>query len=90
MKKVICVILVAILLCVSLCACGNMNLGIGNYSFKHVHFAVGNEGHCADVASWHDNELGCEVNTEQYGSLYLSEGSYIMIESADTCPYCGG
>lgn len=89
MKKVICVILVAILLCVSLCAC-NMSVGIGNYSFKHVHFAVDNEGHCADVASWHDNELGCEVNTEQYGSLYLSEGSYIMIESADTCPYCGG
>lgn len=89
MKKVICVILVAILLCVSLCAC-NMNVGIGNYSFKHVHFAVGNEGHCADVISWCDNELGCEVKTEQHGSLYLSEGSYIMVESADTCPYCGG
>ena len=88
MRKIVCIVLIVMLLSLSLSACGNMNMGLGNYEFKHVHFAVGEEEHCADVKSWCDNELGCEVKTEEYGSLYLSEGTYIMIESANNCPYC--
>ena len=88
MKKIVALAL-CLMLVLSLCACGNENWGIGNYTFTHVHFAVGSEGKCATVNSWHDNELGCEVHTAEYGSMYLSEGSYILIENGSTCPYCG-
>lgn len=89
MKKIFALIL-ALVLCLSLCACGNENWGIGNYTFTHVHFSDGVEGKCATVSSWHDNELGCEVHTKEYGSIYLSEGTYFLIEDGAKCPYCVG
>jgi hypothetical protein len=89
MKKIFALIL-ALVLCLSLCACGNENWGIGNYTFTHVHFSDGVEGKCATVSSWHDNELGCEVHTKEYGSIYLSEGTYFLIENEAKCPYCTG
>ena len=87
MKKIIAVVFV-IVICLSLCACGNENWGFGNYTFAHVHFNDGVTGVCADVNSWHDNELGCEVHTSQFGTLYLSEGTYILIENGNSCPFC--
>ena len=58
-------------------SCGNQSLGMGNYSFTHIH---------ATVKSWHDNEQGIEVDTEEYGAIYCSEGTYILFED-NTCPY---
>ena len=87
MKKIFALIL-TLVLCLSLCACGNMSVGFGNYSFTHVHFSDGVEGKCATISSWHDNELGCEVSTKEYGSIYLSEGTYFLIEDGTQCPYC--
>ena len=89
MKRIFCMLLVAVMLCMTLCAC-NTGVGFGNYTFRHVAFAVGNEVRCANVDIWYDNELGCEVKTGEYGFIYLTEGSYILIESGDRCPYCGG
>ena len=89
MKKIFALIL-ALVLCLSLCACGNENWGIGNYTFTHVHFSDGVEGKCATVSSWHDNELGCEVHTKEYGSIYLSEGTYFLIAEGAKCPYFTG
>jgi hypothetical protein len=87
MKKIFALVL-TLVLCLSLCACGNESWGVGNYNFTHVHFFDGVEGKCATVSSWHDNELGCEVYTKEYGSIYLSEGTYLLIEDGAKCPYC--
>lgn len=90
MKKVIGMILVVMLLVCTLCACGNENWGFGNYNWKHVHFSDAVDGHCATISSWHDNEAGIEIHTVECGSMFLSEGSYILFESESNCPFCNG
>ena len=88
MKKGIAVLLLILVAACGLVGCGNENWGPGNFTFKHVHFNDGVTGVCADVKSWHDNELGCEVHTQEYGALYLSEGTYILVEDPSACPFC--
>lgn len=78
----------ALWMCV-LTGCGNENWGFGNYDWQHIHFSDAVGGHCATISSWHNNETGIEVHTEEYGSMFLSEGSYILFES-DNCPFCNG
>ena len=86
MKKII--LLFCILITIFLCSCGNMSMGLGNYTFEHVHFSDAIEGKCATVEKWYDNETGIEVKTKEYGAMYLSEGSYQLIANGQTCPYC--
>ena len=90
MKKIICLMLIVLLILPVLVGCGNENWGIGNYNYTHARFSVDEVGVCADVSSWHDNELGCEIHTKDYGSIYCSEGSYILIEDGKDCPFCHG
>ena len=87
MRKFIAIIMIA-LMAFGLCAC-NENWGFGNYSWKHVHFTDNVEGHCATISSWHDSTAGIELHTIECGSMFLSEGSYILFENASGCPYCG-
>ena len=68
--------------------CGNMSLGLGNFTFTHIHFSDAIEGHCATIEKWYDNETGIEVKTTEYGSMYLSEGSYTLFTDGSKCPYC--
>ena len=86
MKKLF-AILLCLALILSLAACGNENWGIGNYTFTHVHIVGAAEGHCAEVTSWHDNELGVELHTND---IYCSEGTYFLFESGAKCPFCKG
>lgn len=87
-KVGICVLLVLVIM-IGLTGCGNMSMGIGNYSFQHVHFDLNSETQgCATVAKWYDNERGIEVKTEEYGPLFLSEGTYILVGSVEKCPWC--
>lgn len=87
MKKIFALIL-ALALCLSLCACGNENWGFGNYNWKHIHFSDAINGYCATISSWHDNTTGIEIHTVECGSMFLSEGSYILFESSVDCPFC--
>lgn len=87
MKKFIAIVMI-IVMALTLCAC-NENWGFGNYSWRHVHFTDNVEGHCATISSWHDNTTGIELHTVECGSMFLSEGSYILFESAGDCPFCG-
>lgn len=89
MKKLIC-LFVCVLLVLCLGACGNENWGVGNYTFTHVHVSDGAEGYCAEVSSWHDNDLGVELHTNEFGSIYCSEGTYFLFESGSNCPFCEG
>lgn len=95
MRKRIAILCLAMLMVCGLCACGNQSgisgnqgQGWGHLTFQHVHFNDGVTGVCADVESWYDYKVGCEVLTKEYGALLLSEGTYILIESSSTCPFC--
>ena len=89
MKKVIIYLLVLVML-LAMAGCGNINIGYGNYSFKKVHVDTHGFSGCLTVKSWHDNETGIEVDTEEAGALYLSEGTYILLEGSKACPFCQG
>jgi hypothetical protein len=88
MRKFIAIVMIMVV-ALGLCACCNENWGFGNYNWKHVHFSDAVSGHCATISSWHDNTTGIEIHTVEYGSMFLSEGSYILFESAGDCPFCG-
>lgn len=85
---VIVALLVVTIFGACLSGCGNANWGFGNYTFTHVHISDGVEGHCATVNSWHDNERGIELHTQEFGDIYCSEGTYFLFSNADGCPYC--
>lgn len=66
-----------------------MSAGLGNYTFEHIHFSdfSGNSG-CATVEKWYDNSEGIEVKTKEYGAVYFSEGTYVLVENENNCPFC--
>lgn len=87
MKKIFAIVLVLVMV-LGLTACGNENWSFGNYSFTHVHVSDGVDGYCATIKSWHDNERGIELHTEEFGNVYLSEGTYALFEYGQNCPFC--
>ena len=88
MKKIISIILIitVLFLVCSLTTSCNQGLGFGNYTFTKVHICVGDVNKCVEIEKWYDNEIGIEVKTKNYGALYLSEGTYFLVE--DKCPIC--
>ena len=70
-------------------SCGNQDvIGWGNFDFKRAHIFTGDgNGVCVEIQKWIDNELGCEIKMTNGSSLYLSEGTYMLVE--DYCPICG-
>lgn len=86
MKKLIILITALTLTLFTLTGC-NMSCSPGNYSYNRVHISVGGKELCKEILNWHDNEIGCEVTLKDGNSLYLSEGTYILIK--DKCPICG-
>ena len=34
-------------------------------------------------------DSGIEVKTKEFGAMFFSEGTYVMIEDAADCPFCG-
>lgn len=87
MKKFIAMILA--LAIVTVCAGCNKAIGPGNYSFEKVHIDTHNYSGCLTIKKWHDNDTGIEVKTEEAGSLFLSEGTYILLDGDKPCPFCG-
>ena len=90
MKRIVCIILsfVTLFLCLSIfSSCGNKALGFdfGNFTFNKIHCVQ--EHKCLTIEKWHENDRGIEVVTKEAGSMFFSEGTYVLIE--DRCPYCG-
>lgn len=85
MKKILAIIMVMTLALV-LCSCGNMSVGIGNYEYDKVHIDTHSYSGCFTIKKWYGNSNGVEVKTEEVGSLFLSEGTYILLEKE--CPIC--
>ena len=67
----------------------NKSITPGSYEFKGVHVSDCS-GNCRDltVKSWHNNDIGIELNTEEAGPIFCSEGTYIIYR--DKCPICSG
>ena len=87
MKKILAVALLVAMAIIILSGCGNMSAGVGNYEFKRVHiFTHDGNDRCLEVKKWYENDTGIEVLTEEYGSLFLSEGTYMLCR--DKCPIC--
>lgn len=87
MKKKIIVMIIAIaILAIMLVGCGNMSIGLGNYTFDKIHVDTHNYNDCFTIEKWYDSENGIEVKTKEAGSMYLAEGMYMLIE--DECPFC--
>ena len=89
-RKLLALILALSLITALFCSCGNMSYGLGNFSFRHIHFTDGaGNAHCATVEKWYDSESGgIEVKTSEYGAIFFSEAQYTLFESEATCPYC--
>lgn len=85
MKKILLVILIIAMVTV-LSAC-NMAMGMGNFEFNKIHIDTYHYSGCFTIQKWYNNESGIEVKTKEAGSMFLSEGTYILIE--DKCPFCG-
>ena len=85
-KKIIAMIMMVTMLTVMLTGCGNMSWGLGNFTYEKVHIDTHNYSGCLTIETWHDSSTGIEVDTEEVGSLFLSEGTYTLIE--DECPFC--
>lgn len=78
--------MIIIAVVVMLAGCGNMSVGIGNFTFNKIHVDTYNYSGCFTVEKWYDSSSGIEVRTKEAGSMYLAEGMYMLIE--DECPFC--
>lgn len=86
MKKVIAIVLIAVTV-LTMAGCGNMGIGIGNYSYNGIHIDACNGGGCYKIDKWYDNSNGIEVTIDGGGNIFISEGTtYILYE--DKCPIC--
>ena len=86
MKKLIALIVLIIVMVLCFCGCGNMSMGLGNYEYNKVHIDTYHYSGCLEVEKWYDNSTGIEVKTKDGEGIFLSEGTYILIE--DECPFC--
>lgn len=87
MKKAFVLVLVCALALCTLAGCGNMSVGFGNFTFQKVHVSTYYYDGCFTIEKWHDAATGIEVSTKEAGSMFLSEGTYMLIEK--DCPFCG-
>ena len=87
-RKFLAIIMIVITLMTLLTGCGNMSLGIGNYNYQKVHVDTYHYSGCFTVEKWYEDDTGIEVKTEEAGSIYLSEGTYILLEGHKVCPFC--
>ena len=84
-KKIIWLLAVILILAVVFTGC-NVSMGLGNYEYNKVHVDTYHYSGCLKVDKWYDNSTGIEVKTEDGESLFLSEGTYMLVE--DECPFC--
>lgn len=90
MKKIILMFVIAIMALAILTGCGNMSMGLGNFEFSKIHIDTHHYVGCFTVQKWYESGTGIEVKTQEAGSIYVSEGSYILLDGSAECPFCKG
>ena len=81
---IILVIAIVLLTCILLAGCNKKMLG--NYKYTRVHILYPDYEECLEVNSWAYTEEGIEVDTKEYGDVFISEGHYLLCK--DACPIC--
>lgn len=83
MKKLLSIVLGLSLLI--LCSCGNRAyFDFEHDTYKHLHCFE--TGKCYNIESWKDMKVGIKITTKEYGILYFSEGTYMLV--GEKCPIC--
>ena len=85
MKKIVILVMLLIML-LALCGCGNKLYGPGNYNFDKIHIFDDGNSKCIDIDGWYDGDEGIEVKKADGDGLFLSEGTYMLVEGK--CPIC--
>ena len=83
-KRILLTLLI-IISTLSLASCGNrhyFDLEFDTYTYVHCF----ETNKCYKISDWTDMEVGIKVKTVDYGILYFSEGTYILV--GDKCPIC--
>lgn len=88
MKKIISTVLFAVFAVGLLASCGNMSMGPGNFTFHKIHIDTHHYTGCFTIEKWYDSSTGIEVKTKEAGSLFLAEGTYILLDGISDCPFC--
>ena len=88
MKKVFCIVLAIMIAVGCLTGCGNMSMGLGNFSYKKIHIDTHHYSGCLTIIKWYENGSGVEVLTKEAGSVFASEGTYILLSGDSGCPFC--
>lgn len=89
MKKLL-VLLLAVLFAFSLVACGNRSIGFGSFHYERIHIDTHHYSGCLTVEAWYESESGIEVRTSEAGSMFASEGTYVLLSGDKPCPFCAG
>ena len=89
MKKLL-VFILALVMCLSMFAGCNKSYGFGNYKYNKVHIDTYHYSGCLTVEKWYEGSTGIEVKTKEAGSIFLSEGTYILLGGDKGCPFCDG
>lgn len=87
MKKIIAMMLV-VLLVVGMAGCGNMSMGLGSFTYEKIHIDTHHYSGCLTIEKWYENGSGIEVLTKEAGSVFASEGTYILLGGDKDCPLC--
>ena len=86
MKKILALVL--IILCVaSFTACGNRSIGFGSFHYERIHIDTHHYSVCLTVEAWYESESGIEVRTSEAGSMFASEGTYVLLGGDKPCPF---
>lgn len=85
MRKFVSMILIALFVVTMFVGCCNRRSPV----YEKVHVVTHDYSGCFTVEKWYDKLSGIEVLTKEYGTMYLPNGTYILIEKDDNCPFCG-
>ena len=74
-------------LALPLMGCGSLG-GPDAYGAVHI-YGFSKKGCDVEIKGWRDaGGRGIEVDTEKYGPMLLSEGTYILLRDISQCPVC--
>lgn len=89
MKRILAFALIVFCI-VSFTACGNRSIGFGSFHYERIHIDTHHYSGCLTVEAWYESESGIEVRTSEAGSMFASEGTYVLLSGDKPCPFCAG
>ena len=88
MKKLLAIIFALVMVVTLFAGCGNMSMGLGSFTYEKIHIDTHHFFGCLTVEKWYESGSGVEVLTKEAGSIFASEGTYVLIGGAKGCPFC--